>query len=386
MKRITCFALVPLAAVMLFTVACKSKPNDSGANSGASNSNPMNSTSPGSSPAPNSEMSNQSMANAKPGSQVAWARYDDPAENSFSLEAPQGWDVQGGMFRFGYFDVRWMIDARSPDGRIILRLADANIPGYALPSPHTPPEGQAFIKPQQFQMVVSRYQDGQVFAEKYGRVRFQSVCRDAKPQPATWKLAVPALFRGTSAREESEGAVSYTCETSAGPRTAIIYVRTSSYDVPGGGFWQVEPVVSILATSDSLLQAEAIAQHMFNSFARNPEWEQFQSRMVKAGAAQVGQQYRQFLGQMQAYHQARTNAWNQQVAGFEARQAASQAQSSRWGDILTGLTDAVDPQSGTRFQVWTGPYSNYYRNGAGQVVNANTSPGPGYHQVQTPAQ
>ena len=85
------------------------------------------------------------------------------------------------------------------------------------------------------------------------------------------------------------------------------------------------------------------------------------------------------MGQMQAYHQARTHAWNQQVAGYRVRQNAQQAQSSSWGKTLTGRTDAVDPQSGNHFQVLTGPNANYYRNGLGQKVNSNTSPGAGYH-------
>jgi hypothetical protein len=78
-----------------------------------------------------------------------------------------------------------------------------------------------------------------------------------------------------------------------------------------------------------------------------------------------------------------SSSMNQQVSGFEARQNASAAQSDSWGKILTGLTDARDPYTGQQFQVWTGPNSNYYINGPGDKRNANTSPGPDYHQLQT---
>src|ERR1035438_7881989 len=42
-----------------------------------------------------------------PGNELNWVRYTDSAEGAFSMEVPVGWQVQGGMYRFGYFDVRW---------------------------------------------------------------------------------------------------------------------------------------------------------------------------------------------------------------------------------------------------------------------------------------
>jgi hypothetical protein len=350
-----------LTISLLFAIGCSARSSDPA-------------TTAASSSAPNSQST-----------KLDWARYDDPAEHAFSLEAPQGWDVQGGMFRFGYFDVRWMMDVRSPDGKIILRIDDANIPSYAIPGPHTPPEGKAFNKPRQFQMVVANYRPGQAYAENYSQTRFKGVCKSISPHAAGWKPVIPAIFRDTPPKTESEGSVSYDCETSAGPRTALFYARTSSYGVPnGGGFWQADPVISILATSDSLAFAESVAQHMLDTLTKSPQWVEYQARMQRAGAAEIQRDFQQFMSQMQAYHQARTTAWNNQVAKFEAGQNARQAQSTNWGNILTGLTDAVDPQTGNRFQVWTGPYANYYRNGLGQTVNANTSPGSAYHQIETP--
>ncbi|MGA2644935.1 MAG: hypothetical protein ABSF15_09490 [Candidatus Sulfotelmatobacter sp.] len=55
-------------------------------------------------------------------STLTWARYEDRAEHSFSIEVPQGWNVQGGAYRFGYFDVRWGMDVRSSDDKNILRI------------------------------------------------------------------------------------------------------------------------------------------------------------------------------------------------------------------------------------------------------------------------
>jgi len=315
-------------------------------------------------------------------SQVEWVRYEDPAERAIALQVPQGWNVQGGLYRFGYFDARWMIDARSPDAGIILRLDDANIPAYALPGAHTPPEGQPYNKPQEFQMVVARYRAGQAFAETYAKFRFNSVCQSMTPQASGWKPSVPAIFREMKSQQETEGSVAYECATSQGPRVAVVYARTSEYGVYGGGFWTADPVVSILTTAGRLPESEAIAQHMLDTVEKNPQWVAYQNRLQQEGLAAIKRDFQSFMAQMQAYHQARTNAWNQQVAGFEARQNAQAEQSAKWGEILTGLQEVRDPSTGNTFQVWSGPNANYYRNGVGTTVNSNTLPGPDYHQVQ----
>jgi len=85
---------------------------------------------------------------------------------------------------------------------------------------------------------------------------------------------------------------------------------------------------------------------------------------------------------MQVYHQQRTAAMNQQVSQFESRQNAQAGQVSSWGNILTGLTNVSDPQTGAQFQVFSGPKANYYVNGQGQAINSNLNPGGDFHQVQ----
>lgn len=62
------------------------------------------------------------------GGSPLWVRYTDNAEGAFSMEVPVGWQVEGGMYRFGYLDVRWMMDVRSLDGKVIIRVNDPNVP------------------------------------------------------------------------------------------------------------------------------------------------------------------------------------------------------------------------------------------------------------------
>jgi hypothetical protein len=327
-----------------------------------------------------------SAENSPSAAKQTWIKFEDPSEHAFTLEVPQGWEAKGGMYRFGYFDVRWMMDVRSPDGKVILRVDDASIPPYALPGPHTGAAGQPYNKPQQFQMMVEDYRNGQAFAETYAQSRFKSACLSFVTQPFSWKPVMPTV-EDIKPTTVTEGSVSGACNGAAGARIASVYARTNLFREPNGvNFWVADPVLSAVTTSENVGLAQAVAQHMLSTFQKNPKWDEYQKQMTQAGLQSIQRNFQQFMTQMQAYHQARSNAMNQQVAGFEARQNAKQAQFESWDEAFVGLTKAVDPMTGREFQVWSGPNANYYRNGVGDVVNSNTNPGGNYQQLQVPPQ
>jgi hypothetical protein len=308
-------------------------------------------------------------------SNIQWVRYTDSAEGAFSVDVPVGWQIQGGMYRFGYFDVRWMIDARSLDGKTILRLSDANVPPYVPPAPNTGREGQPYVKPQQFQMVVAKVQSADSYADLYAKHRFSDVCKSMTPRTTSWSPTIPAKMDSSPA---TTGGVAYDCSTSDGPRIAEVFVRTTVYSNPS--FWVAFPI-SIVCAPDRLDQAQGMVQHMLDSWEKNPQWQQYQDQMTKIGLQQIRANFAQFMQQMQAYHQQRTAAMNQQVAGYYAKQNAQAQQVSSWGEMLTGLVTVSDPKTGSQFQIFSGPKSNYYVNGLGTKINSNISPGPDFHQL-----
>lgn len=104
---------------------------------------------------------------AKSPEELQWLRYNDSAEGAFDMDVPLGWQIQGGMYRFGYFDVRWMMGARSLDGKVIILINDVNAPPYVLPGPFTGREGQPYGQPQQMQMVVAQFQQAAPYARIY---------------------------------------------------------------------------------------------------------------------------------------------------------------------------------------------------------------------------
>jgi hypothetical protein len=313
------------------------------------------------------------------GSSPAWVRYTDNAEGAFSMEVPVGWQVEGGMYRFGYFDVRWMMDIRSLDGKVIIRINDPNVPPYVLPGPHSGPAGHPAIRPHMFQMVVDNFQEARPYAESYAKQRFRSVCSSLTSRDSDWMPTMPTAWQMEAGAHATQASVAFDCSTSDGPRVANVFAHTAIHG--NDGLWLVDPIISILASPERLEQAQSMTQQMIDSWQETPEWKTHQEGMTRMGLAQIQGEFGQFMHQMAEYHQQRSTAMNQQVAKFEAHQQAQADQVTSFGNTLTGLTNLYDPATGTQFQEFSGPKANYYMNGLGVKINSNLDPGNGFHQV-----
>lgn len=313
------------------------------------------------------------------GGSPMWVRYTDNAEGAFSMEVPVGWQVEGGMYRFGYFDVRWMMDVRSLDGKVIIRINDPNVPPYVLPGPHSGPAGHPAIRPKMFQMVVDNFQDARRYAESYARRRFRSVCQSLTPRDPDWTPTMPAAWQIEAGARTTQASIGFDCSTSDGPRVANVFARTA---VRGNnGLWLADPIISILASPDRLQNAQRMTQRMMDSWQETPQWKTHQEEMTRMGLVEIERGFGEFMQQMAQFHQQRTLAMNQQVSQFEARQQAQADQVTSFGNILTGITNLYDPATGTQFQAFSGPKANYYRNGLGVTINSNLDPGNGFEKM-----
>lgn len=313
-----------------------------------------------------------------------WVHYKDLTEGAFTMDVPAGWQVQGGMWRFGYFDARWMMTVRPLDGAMVIRMDDVSVPPYALPGPSTGAAGQAYDKPQQFQMMVADYTSGADYAKIYAKERFRSVCKSLTPRSGTaWKPTIPASDKlPSNTQQVTQGSVSYDCDSSSGHRIATVYAVTTQLAASyGTGYWVVDPLISVLTTKQDEKASYAIAQHMLNSWQKNPAWVAYQNQLTKMGLDQIQANYQQFLQQTQAQMASFESSMNAQVNGFESREQAQSDQVHSFDENLVGIQDMSDPLTGESLQVFSGPHSNEYRNGLGQVINSDVSPGPDFHQI-----
>jgi len=314
-------------------------------------------------------------------SRVSWSQYADPFERAFSLEVPAGWTVQGGLFRMGYTDQRPMVNMRSPDGQIEIRIGDVSVPSYTPPNAYHAREGEVYDLGAQARMIVARYRTGPEFAILYSHARFARQCKNPRAPSTQMDFTMPDYIPVSGYQKSSAGQIAYACQTDAGPRMALAFTRTAL----ANGVWQAPTIISLLAPPDRVEFARGIALHSAQSLRINPEWTAYQQQMDNMALqyqrwrqgqiiAELGQQIKQF--------EARMSAMQNQVNAFERHQAAFQGQVDQFSNALNGLTPTTDPLTGENRTVWTGTQDHYWANGLGQVVNSHDMPSSSYHQIQ----
>ena len=285
---------------------------------------------------------------------AAWTRFEDPNEQAFTLEVPQGWTVKGGLFRLGYSDTR---------------------PMYSK-------EGEASDLGAQALMTVARYRSGQDFAQLHAVQRFLRLCQKIEPQAISSNPPVQDFVPpgAPSPSQSSGGQMSYRCDTSQGPRIAYAYAKTALF----GALWQVTSLASFIATSEEVPETRNILLHASQTFQLSPQWIERQKQMDADGLQyQRGRQQQRLyeLGQQVQQFEARVRAMQNQVNAFERQQSAQAHQVESFGSLLTGIQPATDPLGNER-DAWMGPNSNYWTNGTGTIVNSNNPPGAGWQQLK----
>jgi hypothetical protein len=299
-----------------------------------------------------------SMLNAQ--SLVSWVTVRDNREQAFSIEVPRGWKVYGGMFRFSAVDARPLVDMTSPDERTNVRLGDATIPGYVVPSPWMARQPH-----------MAAYASGDVFARKYGEARFRSMCQSLQVQqvhPMTPKYHNP----GQGMIRITGGEAFFACSEKGQAMAGYVYAETILYGTGGpNSIWTIVTLGSILAPAEQGQAAGAILKHAGESLTLNPEWAKIQKDLDDQENARLQGRIHQTILATQA-----ENAREQGIIQNMGRQ------NENFNDIINGVTFTRDPQTGQTREVQTGQGGPYWTNGLDTVMSSTFSPGPAYRQLQ----
>jgi hypothetical protein len=317
-------------------------------------------------------------------SNESWVKFQDPYEHAFTAEFPRGWTAKGGVFRLGFSDIREMVDLKSPDGKTNIRFGDVVIPTYTFPDQFHAREGEPYDLGLQGQMVVARYRPGKDFAMLYAQSRLRSYCQSITPQATNEPPpVVDKSDQGGDVIRTSAGQVSYRCDSREGVRTAYVYARTSLRD----GSWNVPWLVSFIAPPEQVAAVRNVILRYSRSLQINPEFIRYQKEMDREG---MDYQRRRQQGRTEVFNRqieqfrSRMQANQDQVNAFQRQQRARTAQAGVFSDALVGVTPTIDPFTGENRKVWTGTKSSYWRNGLGEIRNSDTSPGPGWHELEQP--
>jgi len=311
-----------------------------------------------------------------------WKRWVDPVENAFAMEVPQGWHARGGIFRFGYGDVRVMVDVWSPDGKINMRYGDIWFTeSYTVPDRYHR-EGQQEDLGALGQSMYAAYRTGQEFAEIYARRTFGGVCGSLSPQRTNAPMVQDTSVRRQRGGGTTAGEVTFRCDGPQGTRVVYATARTTLTtsrpinDAPPTTGWTPE-LASYLAPADQAPAAVTILRHFVGSFKLNPRWVQYQSEMDRQGTAYAIARAQRRMTQQQQQFSSFTQRMNAQVSQFQAGQSRQQGQVDNFLLALNGQVTTTDPTHPTVDQ---GTHQSKWNCG-GRILDSNLS-SPGCVQIR----
>lgn len=289
---------------------------------------------------------------------IRYRTWQDPQEQAFNMEVPTGWAINGGTFRRASVDLIHVLQAVSPDQKILVQFNDSNIPVFVMPSPILTMsgfrEGSWYSPGYGVRMMVKRYTPGVHFINEYLNsqyrprlAQFQIVSQKERPdivssfnkiysQYMTYGISF-TLHAGEAAfrfEQDSQPFVGY------GLALTQIVQSTSMQ----GGNWSLALMIIYSCPASETDTVRQIADHMFHSVKMNPHWVASQQQLA-ANVSQIVTQTNQEISRIidESY-------WS--------RQKTLDNTHRRFSNYILGMTDVVDPETGENWKVEAG--HNYY--------------------------
>jgi hypothetical protein len=290
-----------------------------------------------------------------------FASWRDPRENAFSLNVPDQWRVNGGMFRYAAVDTRATVEAVSPDGRTRITSGDAEIPTFAIPNPMLTyagfSEGSWYSPGYGVNMMVRQVVPPAAFARGYaGRTaaardcgEFNVVDERERPDAAQALNAVYAQY-GLPVTIHA-GEVAFTCRMNGRAMQGYYFTAIQVVQQMGNGMWNVEKLFGYLTPAGKSGWTQDIMNTMLKSFAINPQWASMQQHLTGNVSGIVSRTQEVIAGM--------TND------AYWSRQASLDELDRRRENAIFGTVDVVDPATGREMKiedsadyVWIDPRGN----------------------------
>ena len=299
-----------------------------------------------------------------------WVVVHDTMENAFSIQVPKGWRVNGGAYRLGANNPRFLIDMTSPDGRTNLRVGDAAVPAFTVPHPGTP-EGTRYSTGVDWG-IAARYLPGKDFAATYAEGRFRGVCQEMHlknanqlpPVLAAEREVIARTAQGEVVNTTTAGEALFRCVANGRELVAYVWAETTltTSNFSDIRNWAVTGLVSLVAPRAEGPRALQMLDHSARSLTLNPEWITRQATLSRQSTALVLKQTQENMAAQQRR--------------FERLDAERHRQSMQMDDIINGVQWTADSATGQHYEVPLGPNPNYFYNpNTGVSVNATLRPG-----------
>lgn len=286
-----------------------------------------------------------------------YQRHSEPREQAYSVELPQGWRTEVGLFRAGALDIR--TEASAVTEGATLFLGDRNLGNYVVPNAFMASlgfrEGSLYNPSGISAMMLLRYLPGAQLAQYWlgkrlpaARPLAQRDRPDLAQQTAQQRYRAGNVMRATLHAGELEFEFQ-------GQRGQVFAV-TEVYPVADTHNWTVVSLYGYFAAPEKTVAAREALAHALSTLRLNLNWLARERRMQRE-EAQAAVDTMQYVN-------------NVFRATMAERSAANDQRARVMGDLLSGTFRVVDPLTGETATVQAG--SNFYY----RVLDPNHPPEP----------
>jgi len=319
------------------------------------------------------------------GAIIMFVSWRDPREGAFTVNVPQGWQVNGGTTRSSAIDPRQSLRATSPDGHTQLFIGDPNLIPREAPNRLLAyaglREGQTMKGAWGGPVLIARYQTGEQFARSYvprlcpaAQILSSNIVPDATRQ-LTAKAQDYGRAQGAPA-QAWVGEATFRCGTQSG------YVRASTViagSPAGAQVWAVLELSGFMVADPSQVTfARYTLNNIIGSLQWDPQWEARQAQTTRDVSGAVTRAQQQMAASI-AQH-AREQASHDQIdvmSGWEARNKTMDATMRRGDEVRRGVTTANDDYLGVSHTV-PNDYNYYWTRPDGSIAGTMTDTPPDY--------
>jgi hypothetical protein len=301
---------------------------------------------------------------------VEWTQWRDPAEGAYTIDAPKGWKIEGGLVRRSTVDVHAWNRFTSPDGQTMILSSDRDIPSYVLPTQTMMQlgtrEGTMYNPGYGTQMMVMRYMPGPVYAEMFARKIGGNTIqikdrRERKDLEQIANRQTANLGAGVASIQNHYGEISFMSGNRAGYVLAGTEIMANT-DQRMGGTWLVTFLAGFLCPAGKPQETLAIGEHILNSTRYNPQWVRSQQHTTMQTSAIVTE----------------TNEYVSRIRSesYWAQQASHDRTARNFDDTIRGVQRVVDPETGIEYEAVAGKNYYYRVHTTGAVVGTDLTDTP----------
>jgi hypothetical protein len=271
-----------------------------------------------------------------PAGAPAQTTFTDPTQNAFTIAAPQGWTMKGGVQQPTPTTATPWVTATSPDGATMIIIGDPSIPPYVTPDAMHAQGGTAPIAAG-LNAYVEPYETGAQFAQDYATRAYGQACTGMQLTGTQAEPGFVQLAQANAAKLAAEvgvppaqvqydgGSATFTCQANGATQAVGVIAVTGLSQAGASGVWSVNTLIAYRTPAASQAQTDQLARAMRTSFQPNPQWEAQMVALTRqqlasmqqtaaAGQAALTQQEAQESAMLQAQGQATSNLLNAEHA------------------------------------------------------------------------